>query len=93
MSLIVGVVSKGIKHRIKDVVKVRNKDIVPITAKPTEPASTASEKVKGAYSYKLDKYLKEADQWEENNSKLYVRCKYAALFTFAGYQAGEHGWV
>ena len=73
VSLITGVVVKGIKHGIKDVVKACNTGKAPIMAEPTEPASDASERLKVTSSSKLGKYLKELDQWEENNSKLYVR--------------------
>ena len=40
---------------------------------PAEPAYGALDKEKGIYNYKLTKWLKESDQWEETNNKLYIR--------------------
>ena len=73
VSLIAGVVAKGIKHGIKDVVKACNTGRAPTIVEPTEPAPDASVRLQATYTYKMSRYLKELDQWEENNSKLYVR--------------------
>ena len=73
VSLIAGVVAKSIKHGIKDVVKACNTGRAPTIVEPTEPATDATPRLHATYSYKMNKYLKELDQWDENNSKLYVR--------------------
>ncbi len=54
-------------------VKTCNSGKVLIMAEPTKLVADTSEKVKGTYSYKWGKYLKETNQWEKNNCKLYVR--------------------
>ena len=50
VSLIAGVVAKGIKHGIKDVVKACNTGKAPTNAEPTEPAIDASERLEATYS-------------------------------------------
>ena len=73
VSLIAGVVAKSIKHGIKDVVKACNTGRAPTNVEPTEPAADASVRLQATYTYKMNRYPKELDQWEENNIKLYVR--------------------
>ncbi len=38
-----------------------------------EHAHGSLDKENGIYNYKLTKWLKESDQWEETNNKLYIR--------------------
>ncbi len=73
VSLIAGKVAEKVKHGRKDAVKACNTGIAPVMAEPNEPGQNATEKEKSTFNYKMDKYLREANQWEENNSKLYVR--------------------
>ena len=44
-----------------------------MSTKPSEPATNVLAKELSTYNYKHAKYLHEADEWEENNSKLYIR--------------------
>ncbi len=47
--------------------------IAPIGNKPTDLGANATAKVLSTFNYKHGKYLHEADEWEENNSKLCAR--------------------
>ena len=66
-------VSKGLKHQIKELVRACNTGKPVLMLEPAELAYGTLEKEKGIYQYKLTKWLKESDQWEETNNKLYIR--------------------
>ena len=73
VSLIAGKVAEKIKHGSKDIVRACNTGIAPVADEPSDPGPDATAKDLSTFNYKHSKYLREADQWEENNSKLYIR--------------------
>ncbi len=72
VSLITGKVADKCKRGGKQVIKACTMGIAPIRDKPNDPGENATAKDLSFFNYKHGKYLREADEWEENNSKLYV---------------------
>ncbi len=73
VSLIAGKVADKCKRGRKQVIKACTTGIAPIWDKPNDPEENAMAKDPSSFNYKYGKYLRAADEWEENNSKLYVR--------------------
>ncbi len=75
VSLIAGKVVDKCKHGGKQVIKACTTGIAPLGLGPNDPGENTTAKDLSSFNYKHGKYLREADEWEENNSKLYVRFK------------------
>ena len=73
VSLIAGKVAEKVKHGGNQVVKACTTGVTPVGDEPNDPGSGATAKDLSTFNYKHSKYLHEADEWEENNSKLYIR--------------------
>ncbi len=72
ISLIAGKVAEKMKNGLKEVAKTCNTGIALVAAKPSNPGANATSKELIMFNYKHSKYLQDTDQWEENNSKLYI---------------------
>ncbi len=53
-------------------IKACTTGITPIVDEPNNPGENTTAKELISFNYKHSKYLQEADEWEENNSKLYI---------------------
>ncbi len=73
VSLIAGKVAEKIKHIAKDAVKACNTGITRVMAELDNPGQNTTAKQTSTFNYKHAKYPRDADQWKENNSKLYVQ--------------------